>query len=100
MNHSLNEFAETIHLIELLFWVADISSWAMLPLLLSCDTLFGHLRCGNDNCVGDGFDSTDDCCYEGKGCLPPPKRMNFRKSSKRGGGGIFNPKIHVADFCH
>ena len=29
------------------------------------------------------------------------KRMNFRKSSKGGGGGrvIFNPKIYIADFC-
>ena len=24
--------------------------------------------------------------------------MNFRKSAKGGGGGIFNPKIYVADF--
>ena len=32
-----------------------------------------------------------------KGCLPPPKRMNFRKSSK-GEGVIFNPKIYVAKF--
>ena len=24
----------------------------------------GHLRCGVDNCIGSGFDSTDDCCWE------------------------------------
>jgi len=24
----------------------------------------GNLKCGTDNCVGKGFDSTDDCCYE------------------------------------
>ena len=35
-----------------------------------------------------------------KGRIPLPKRMNFRKSSKGGGGVIFNPKIYVADFCH
>ena len=51
---------------QIVLWVTDISSWAMVPLLLSCDTLFGHLRCGNDNCDGPGFDSTDDCCWEGK----------------------------------
>ena len=33
-----------------------------------------------------------------KGRLPLPKRMNFRKSSKRGGGVIFNPKIYIAKF--
>ena len=27
-----------------------------------------------------------------------PKRMNFWKISKGGGGVIFNPKIYVADF--
>ena len=27
-----------------------------------------------------------------------PKRMNFRKSSKGGGGGIFNPKIDVPNW--
>ena len=29
--------------------------------------------------------------------MGPPKRMNFRKSSKEGGGVIFNPKIYTAD---
>ena len=25
------------------------------------------LKCGKDNCIGDGFDKTDDCCFdEGK----------------------------------
>ena len=27
-----------------------------------------------------------------------PNRMNFRKSSKGGGGFIFNPKFYIADF--
>jgi len=30
----------------------------------------GTLICGNDNCEGDGFDGTDDCCYEGPGSDP------------------------------
>ena len=33
----------------------------------------------------------------GKGRITPPNRMNFQKSSKEGGGVIFNPKIYVAD---
>ena len=33
-----------------------------------------------------------------EGQMVSTKRVNFRKSSKRGGGVIFNPKIHVADF--
>ena len=33
-----------------------------------------------------------------KGRVTLPKRMNFQKNSKRGGGIIFNPKIYVADF--
>ena len=35
-------------------------------------------------------------CYhvgDSKGSQPPPKRMNFRKSSEI-------PKIYIADFCH
>ena len=32
-----------------------------------------------------------------KGRMAAPNQMNFRKSSK-GGGRIFNPKIHIADF--
>ena len=32
--------------------------------------------------------------------MAAPNLMNFRKSSKRGGGVIFNPKIYIADFCH
>ena len=35
-----------------------------------------------------------------KGRAASPKRMNFWKSSKRGGGVISNPKIYVADFGH
>ena len=30
-----------------------------------CDTdsdCKGNLVCGENNCVGDGFDDTDDCC--------------------------------------
>ena len=34
-----------------------------------------------------------------KGRVVLSKRMNFRKSSKRG-GVISNPKIYIADFCH
>ena len=33
-----------------------------------------------------------------KGRMEIPKRMFFRKSSKRGGGVISNPKIYIADF--
>ena len=29
------------------------------------------LVCGNDNCVGSGFDTTDDCCM-----IPGGKRKN------------------------
>jgi len=29
------------------------------------DQCAGNLKCGKDNCVGEGFDGTDDCCYEG-----------------------------------
>ena len=43
---------------------------------------------------------TRDSVAPSKGRLPLPKRMNFQKSSKGGGGVIFNPKIYVADFCH
>lgn len=35
----------------------------------------GHLRCGNDNCDGPGFDSTDDCCYEDPLFPPPPPKV-------------------------
>ena len=24
----------------------------------------GRLRCGTDNCVGESFDKTDDCCFD------------------------------------
>ena len=24
----------------------------------------GLLKCGSDNCVGENFDATDDCCYD------------------------------------
>ena len=27
----------------------------------------GSLVCGTDNCVGDGFDDTDDCCRQPEG---------------------------------
>ena len=34
-----------------------------------------------------------------RGRMAPPKRMNFRKSSKGGGDGVIsNPKIYIADF--
>ena len=33
-----------------------------------------------------------------KGSLPPPKRMNFWKSSEEGREIIFNPKIYIAKF--
>ena len=33
-----------------------------------------------------------------KGSSTFPNRMNFRKSSERGGGAIFNPKIYIAKF--
>ena len=33
-----------------------------------------------------------------KGRVSPPKRMNFRKSSRGEGGVIFNPKIYIAKF--
>ena len=32
-----------------------------------CDTddhCSGSLKCGTDNCIGDTFDATDDCCYD------------------------------------
>ena len=32
-----------------------------------CDSdtsCLSNLRCGVDNCVGEGFDQTDDCCYD------------------------------------
>ena len=38
--------------------------------------------------------------YYFKGRITLPKRMNFWKSSKRGGAVISNPKIYVADFGH
>ena len=31
-----------------------------------CDSdsdCFGDLRCGSNNCQGQGFDDSDDCCY-------------------------------------
>jgi len=35
------------------------------------DHCAGDLVCGEDNCVGVGFDGTDDCCYQPTGdCLP------------------------------
>ena len=37
-----------------------------------------------------------EVCLQGTGCHKK-KRMNFRKSSKRG-GVISNPKIYIADF--
>ena len=30
------------------------------------DQCSGSLKCGTDNCVGDTFDATDDCCYDPK----------------------------------
>ena len=38
----------------------------------------GDLKCGennnfDDNCIGEGFDATDDCCYD-----PNPKGCNYR----------------------
>jgi len=36
-----------------------------------CDTdshCAGDLVCGKDNCVGEGFDKSDDCCYQP--CIP------------------------------
>ena len=30
--------------------------------------------------------------------MAAPNQMNFRKSSKGGGGVIFDPEIYVADF--
>ena len=38
----------------------------------------GDLKCGennnfDDNCIGEGFDATDDCCYD-----PNPKGFNYR----------------------
>ena len=35
---------------------------------LNCDTddeCYGSLVCGENNCIGDSYDSTDDCCVEG-----------------------------------
>jgi len=35
------------------------------------DQCSGNLQCGNNNCIGEGFDSTDDCCY-GSDPVPAP----------------------------
>ena len=49
-----------------------------------CDSdiqCLGDLKCGennnfDDNCVGEGFDATDDCCYD-----PNPKGFNYSSLS-------------------
>ena len=33
----------------------------------------GKLKCGTDNCVGEFFDATDDCCYSASETTEKPK---------------------------
>ena len=32
----------------------------------TCSQCSGDLVCGNDNCQGDTFEATDDCCMKGE----------------------------------
>jgi len=43
----------------------------------------GHLRCGDDNCDGPGFDSTDDCCEEDPAFPPPSPEKDFKMCETR-----------------
>ena len=36
------------------------------------------LRCGSNNCVGEGFDATDDCCYKDDNFRSRRHRWRFR----------------------
>ena len=43
----------------------------------------GHLRCGVDNCIGSGFDSTDDCCWEDPAFPAPGPEKDAEKCKTR-----------------
>jgi len=45
----------------------------------SHENCVGHLRCGNDNCDGPGFDSTDDCCWEDPEFPRPTPKEDLEK---------------------
>ena len=54
-----------------------------------CDTdadCLPGLRCGKDNCKGDDFDSTDDCCIDPN----PALKTTNEVSNKCGGGNRMN----------
>jgi len=51
-----------------------------------CDTdtsCEGKLKCGTDNCIGESFDKTDDCCYDP---FPPTTRKPSLVTSIMGPG--------------
>ena len=51
------------------------------------------------NASNESKESNERCeSSASKGRVTVPKRMNFRWSSKGEGGGIFNPKIYIANF--
>ena len=74
----------------LLFWGSQVSSQSK------------HNRTSSEllECSFPTASAVFSSCSDHKGRAASPKRMNFWKSSKRGGEGgvISNPKIYVADF--
>ena len=49
-----------------------------------CDSdtsCLGELKCGSDNCLGEEFDETDDCCYD-------PRPASVTTTTEKPGTGI------------
>ena len=59
---------------------------------------FSSLAKQNQAEVWPRFQSLLKLLFCAKGRVPLPNQVNFWKSSKGGGGVIFNPKIYVAVF--